>query len=445
LGLGHAVIADVLTDSLVRAGWEVRTLDCMSLLGPVAGKVGERVFRRLTDLPGLYDGLHFAHFRPGSRLATRIDRSATKRLVPALRRELERSPADLVISVFATGASAVAKLDPDAAPRHRVVLCTDVSVYRFWVWDPLDLYLVTSPAAAASVRRYVPRAHVAVVPPPVRPDFYLAPSQEDARRPLGIPPEAPCVLSMGGGWGLGPLEETARALAAAGVHVLAVAGHNRSLERRLRTLADAVPNLRVYGFTDRVPQLMAAADLVLTTPGATTCSEARVMGRNLVLFDVVPGHGRDNLQHELELGGADVCDPEPSRLTECVLAALDRVERPLPTVIRPRGEWDRAFTAALASIGLDAAAVPVTAPGAGGADRAGGAHAVVSTGDTPLDREPAPTVSTRRASTTARSKRRVGSANGTAAEHRPEQVPSAAAERRPPSRINDADDESERT
>ena len=66
-----------------------------------------------------------------------------------------------------------------------------------------------------------------------------------------------------------------------------------------------------FGFTDRVPELMAAADLVVALPGATTCSEARVVGRQLLLLDVMPGHGRDNLLHELELGGAHVCLPTP--------------------------------------------------------------------------------------------------------------------------------------
>ena len=59
----------------------------------------------------------------------------------------------------------------------------------------------------------------------------------------------------------------------------------------------------MFGFTDRIPELMAAADLVITSSG-DTCAEARAVGRPLLLLDLVPGHGRDNLQHELELGDA---------------------------------------------------------------------------------------------------------------------------------------------
>ena len=107
------------------------------------------------------------------------------------------------------------------------MLCTDVAVHRMWVAEGTDLFLVTSPAAAASVRRYLPRAAVAVVPPPVRSAFYAAPAQEQARAALGVPPAEFCVLVIDSGWGFGPLAESVAALAEAGVHVLAVAGRDQ--------------------------------------------------------------------------------------------------------------------------------------------------------------------------------------------------------------------------
>lgn len=386
LGMGHEVISEVVTESLARLGWESRTLDCMGALGQRAGRAGDWVFRRLTAMPGLYDGLHFAHLRPGSRLAGAMDRAATSRLVPALRAELGREPADLLIAVFATGASAAAKLAGPIRGCPTVVLCTDAGPHSLWVHDGIDLFLVTSAAAAASVHRYVPRARVCVVPPPVRPAFYRTLSQAAARSSLGVPADARCVLLMGGGWGLGPLENAARELAGAGVHVLAVAGRNRQLAARLETLARGASRVHPFGFTGRIAELMIACDVVVTLPGATTCAEARVVGRRLVILDAMPGHGRENLQHELELGGADVSNPRASALTATVLAALDLAGTPgaldragSPAALggagppasaggRSAGEWDRAFAAALASAGIELPAGPAAGQ-AGPADR----------------------------------------------------------------------------
>jgi processive 1,2-diacylglycerol beta-glucosyltransferase len=350
LGLGHEMMARCCGGLLARSGWRTRRLDSMSLLGPWRGGAGEQVFRRLVAIPALYDGLHFAHLRTGSRLAERMDRASTARLVPALRAELDRQPADLVLSVFATGASAAARLKAEMPELRTVVLCTDVAVHRLWTAPGTDLFLVTSAAAAECVRRYQPRAPVAVVPPPVRPEFYAAPSQPQARTALGIPSDAFTVLVIDSGWGFGPLAGAVSQLAAAGVHVLAVAGRDRRIERRLRELAAGEPRITPFGFTDRVPELMAAADVILALPGANTCAEARVVGRHLLLLDVMPGHGRDNLLHELELGRAHACVATADGVTASALALRDAAVRPATA---PAPRWEPAYVAALQQIGLD--------------------------------------------------------------------------------------------
>ena len=188
---------------------------------------------------------------------------------------------------------------------------TDSFAYGMWAHEGTDLFLVTSELAAASIRSYYPEARVAVVEAPVRPGFYGAPSQADARATLGVPPDARCILIMSGAWGIGPLDDVARALADEGWWVLAVSGTNARLGARLATVARQYRSVIPFGFTDRIPELMAASDVVLTSSG-DTCREARAIGRRLVLLDVVPGHGRENLMHELELGDAAVCLPTPA-------------------------------------------------------------------------------------------------------------------------------------
>jgi len=325
----------------------------MSLLGPWSALAGERVFGHLVAVPALYDGLHFAHLRPGSSVASALDRWAARRVVPALRADLEHEPADLVLSIFATGAAAAARLKAEAPARRTVVLCPDVAAHRLWVSEGTDLFLVTSAAAAASVRRFLPRAHVAVIPTPVRAAFYAAPERHQARAAFGIPLDAPCVLAIDSGWGFGRAADSVERLARAGVHVLAVAGRRPGLERDFRSLAVGLHSVHPFGFSDRVPELMAAADIVIALPGASTCAEARVVGRPLLLVDVMPGHGRDNLLHELELGGAEVCGPTPADVAAAALALLDTVPRPAGRNSDRRTRWEPAFEDAFGHIGLE--------------------------------------------------------------------------------------------
>jgi len=350
IGMGHDALASACGTALAAQGFTTQTLDAMRLLGRRGGSAGEAVFRTMLSVPGLFDAFHFAALRPGSRLALLADAASSRQVVPRLRAYLDEHPADLVISVFSTGAAAVSRLAERYPAMSHVVFCTDVTPHRLWVHQNVDLYLVTSAVAEAAVRRFEPDARVLVLSAPVRPAFYRPSAQAAARAELGVPSEEPCVLLMSGAWGLGPVAAAAEALGDAGVHVLAVAGRNARLERKLAAAAARQPRIRAFGFTDAVPALMAAADLVITSSG-DTCTEARVVGRPLLLLDVVQGHGRDNLQHELELGNAAVTSPGTADVLRSTLAALDRAKPPSTGPTASPAAFAEAFAAALATIG----------------------------------------------------------------------------------------------
>ncbi len=337
--MGHDVMADAFATSLGTRGWSTETLDAMALLGGTGHRLGEAVFRTLLGIPGTFDALHFHALRGGNRLAGFLDDQAARRIAPRLSSVLRDSPASLVVSVFATAASAMSRVRADGVDARTVTFCTDVNPHRLWVHPNTDVYLVPSPTSAAFLRRFEPEARVLVVPAPVRSTFYDAPSRAGARSSLGIPADARVALLMTGSWGLGPLAAVAQSLAAAGVHVLAVAGRRASLETELRAAAVTQPRIVPFGFTDKVPELMAACDVVVTTSG-DTCSEARVIGRRMVLLDIVAGHGRENVQHELELGDAVVASTPPDLLVRSVLRQLATGSDPAPQ--DRRKAWEEA-------------------------------------------------------------------------------------------------------
>lgn len=324
LGSGHDASAGRLGEPLGALGWSVRTVDTMSLLGRPGGAAGEAVFRQLISLGGVYDALHYAHLRTGSRLALAIDRVAVARVLPALRRNLHPEET-LLVATFPTGASAATRIARERPGNRTVVICTDSVVHRLWVHPGTDLFIVTSPAAAASLRRYQPRAKVAVVRMPLDEQFRRPPTREEARTALGLPQDTGCVLLLGGGWGIGPIYELSVELGRRGLHVLAVAGRNRRLYRRLTALAERSPTVHPFPFTGQMATMMAAADVVATAPGAASCGETRAVGRPLVLLDVLPGHGREAIDHELERGAAAVGGPDPAKAAAVVLAVLDEL------------------------------------------------------------------------------------------------------------------------
>jgi len=345
ISTGHQTAAIACATTLEALGWRTHTFDEMRPSGPGLRPASATV-RTVLAIPGLYDGIHYAALRTGGRLAARADSAIRLRLARRLRAYLDQNPAELAISISPAGASAVSAVAARYPSMRHIVFCTDASPHRLWIQPHVDLYLVISAAAEPSVQRFQPQARVCLLPPPVRAEFYRPPAQRSARAGLGVPEQGRCVLLIGGSRGRGPLAEIADSLARAELTVLAVAGFNARLERRLRAAAGSRPGVQVFGFTDRMPELMAAADLVITSPGAT-CMEARTVGRPLLLLDLIQGHGRDNLQHELELGDAAVTSKNPTDVARSALAFLDRIKPVAAGPTRSLADWEDQFRMAL--------------------------------------------------------------------------------------------------
>ena len=363
-GAGHDTLAEACAAALLPYGVESRIVDCMPMLGGGASAVGNWVFRRLLSVTPLYDGFHFSQLRGNGALGRFMDRAAVRAMFPKLAEEVDRYRPDLIVSVFATGASAAVHLKESRPDLATVVFMTDSFAYGMWAHEGTDLFLVTSELAAASIRSYHPDARVGVVEAPVRPGFYEAPSREDARASLGIPLDARCILLMSGAWGIGPLDEVAGALAAEGYWVLAVSGTNARLGARLAAVARQQRSVIAFGYTDRIPELMSASDVVLTSSG-DTCREARAMGRRMVLLDVVPGHGRENLMHELELGDAAVCLPTPASVVGNVRRLLSNRDW---APARAATGWGEGFVDELMGAGVELRRDRAIGRGYGGRD-----------------------------------------------------------------------------
>ncbi|HEY1488444.1 MAG TPA: hypothetical protein VGF84_20205 [Micromonosporaceae bacterium] len=354
IGAGHDTVAEACSEALVGTGVSTTILDCMALMGGWPQRVGDFVFKQMLSHPPLFDAFHFSQLRGGSRLAGAMERGAASRLVPTLGECLSPT-GGLLLSVFATGSGAAGRLRARYPAWRTAAVCTDAAAHRMWVQEGVERYIVCSPGAAGTVREYDANADVVELPPPVRAAFFDAPEQSVAQQRLDLDAEKPTVLLTGGGWGRGPITEYSVALADGGYQVLVVAGSNARLAAETRAAAERRPPgspgaIVSYGYVEQMNTLMAAAHVVVTTPGQT-CHEARVVGRPMVLLDAVPGHGRENLLIELASGGAVASLPDPIRVVNAVDAVLDHdVATPTGWPIRDAADWRKRFVAAVADL-----------------------------------------------------------------------------------------------
>jgi 1,2-diacylglycerol 3-beta-galactosyltransferase len=145
----------------------------------------------------------------------------------------------------------------------------------------MDRVLVATDHAEAQARALgVPAPHVVRTSGMVmHPRFYQgerAAARARVRLEMGIPAEAFTVMILFGGKGSAEIEPLAQALLrGTDWHVVAVCGDNPRLHRCLLGLREQEPDrLHALAFTDRVPELLCASDVLVSKPGPGSLAEA---------------------------------------------------------------------------------------------------------------------------------------------------------------------------
>ncbi len=228
---------------------------------------------------------------------------------------------------------------------------TDYQTEPPWVQPEIDFYCVGSDEAKMQLIGWGVSPHrVITAGIPVDPAFALRFEAGEVTRALGLDQRRPVILVMGGGMGPVPLDEIVRSLEICRqpLQVVAVAGHDHSMKQRLEALRGRVAlDLHVFGWSDSIPELMSAANLLVTKPGGLTTAEALAAGVPVVLTHPIPGPEERHVNYLEKLG---VCMAaknlsDLSRIVVQLLAEPRRLEalaRRAREVARP----DSAFTVA---------------------------------------------------------------------------------------------------
>lgn len=360
VGAGHARAAKAVAQALA---WEspsakVEVVDALELARPLFRRLyGDGYLKLVEKAPSLFGMLYEATDRAprgrayGDRLRGLVQRWGARDLLALL----ERPDWDCVVHTHFLGPELAAALrGAGRMDAPQVVAVTDFDAHRLWAHAGVDAYCVASAQAAASLRAHgADPASVAVTGIPVDLAFASPVARSSARALFGLSDAYPVVLQASGGHGVGPVEEITRALLASTIpsELVVVCGRNEEARRRLAALkAPPRHRLRVLGYTDRMRDLMAAADLLVTKPGGLTVSEALANALPMALINPIPGQETRNADWLLE-GGAAVKAVSPAALTgkiETLLSAerrLAEMRRRAKSLGRPQSAFAVARTA----------------------------------------------------------------------------------------------------
>jgi processive 1,2-diacylglycerol beta-glucosyltransferase len=148
--------------------------------------------------------------------------------------------------------------------------------WRGWTSPYIDQYFVSTDETLQAVTATgIPAWRIARVSMPVRRTFVPATMSEirTLRDSLKVD-DSSIILINGGARGGGPLFEIYKSVqrAAPGANVLVVCGKNHRLRMRIETMRHS--RTRAFGFLADIHRYVAAADIVVTKPGALSTYEA---------------------------------------------------------------------------------------------------------------------------------------------------------------------------
>ena len=315
VGAGHVTVARNLT-ALLRRRDEVSEVGLRTDLDVVGARLGRFLTRgfelHLERIGWTYElayRVFYEHARP-RRLAHLALAVLGSR---GLRRTIAKFGADVVAVEYPVLSAALGELR--ARDRLPVPVCSSISDpagLHYWAHPGIDLHLLSWPEAVDEVERIAGPGRAATVRPLVDGRFLAPPSRSQARAALGLPAELPVIVVSGGGWGMGDLAGAARTAldTVPDAIVVCLSGRNDGVRHQLERRFAAHSRVQMLGFTDLMPELMSAADVLVHTTGGTTALEARLVGCPLINFGTGVAHVRN---HARALAARGLAEWAPTR------------------------------------------------------------------------------------------------------------------------------------
>ena len=312
----------------------------------------------LRFIPDLYDRIY--KFADGRKVGVSARFLSSALMYLPFARLLDEFNPDIVICThpFPEAAASLWKFLHAKSARNFLLaaVLTDYSLHEIWIFEEVDAYFVATPEMKRKLAAHCRTGQkIFATGIPIGAEFGAIKKSPANKRTT--------ILIMGGGLGLGSIEETLLELNRIDkpLRIVVVAGQNEQLLARLKRFR-SLHELEICGYVADVHRLMAAADLLITKPGALTMTEAFAAGLPLILHAPIPGPEALNAAYATAHGAAiAVGDKKISAVVSELLnepARLDKMRRCAKKIARPLAATEIArqvtFTACRVSSKLSA-------------------------------------------------------------------------------------------
>lgn len=328
-GMGHYAVAQTLVQEVEHAFPSARIVT-QDIFEYVLADGADRMYNAYTLLVNRGRALYNLFYRSTQRSTHSGDPLLVRLCLGRMDDLVQTLEPDVILSTLPFCSQLMSMYKRKTGSRIPLLTCvTDVTTHADWVSPGTDVYFVaTEETREGLIRLGVPRSSLYVTGIPVQEAFHklIRRPREDERE----------LLLMGGGLGLLPKEKTFyRELDALnGVHTTVLTGRNANLFDKLYGQYE---HIDVVGYTHKVPEYMAKADLVVTKPGGITLFETIHAELPILAFTPALEQERQNASFIQNRQLGEVLRGHPS---QCV-AEIDRMLQDERALRQMRGNMCR--------------------------------------------------------------------------------------------------------
>ncbi len=266
---------------------------------PAMGSVATAVLRDNSAfmfrwVPWLFDLQYrlFMDFPPTRWLASRMLTRFSKR---GLLRLIRAHEPDIVVSTYPGTTQVLGELRRTGeldVPCYSSI--TDIAGLRYWAHPGIDLHFISHPESQAEVERIAGPGSVRWAKPPTAQAVLEPRSRAQARAALGLSRDCELIAVSGGGWGVGDVAGAVEVALATrpDAQILCLCGRNQQLRERVAARFAGEARVRVMGFTNRMGDVLASADVLIHSSVGLTVLEALIRGCPVISYGFGYGHVR---------------------------------------------------------------------------------------------------------------------------------------------------------
>lgn len=317
-GLGHNQVANTLKHELALQGYEVTIIEPFKEKnGYLDGFVSDGYKVLATHAPKMYGRIYSISNK--SMMNKSISRYTRHILETRLEEIIDRYEPELIICTHALFVKLISYMKRMKSFKGRILsVITDYIPHEFYVSQEVDAYLVGSKYTKASLElKGIPGDRIHVLGIPIKRAFLEC--QNDFKKSYKF-----TILLMGGSMGVVGIKKAFKKLLSSPymTKIYVVCGNNRNLKKSLEKYESNIHEVEIFGFTDKIPQLMEVSDVIITKPGGLTVTESLAKNIPMIIPYYIPGQEQENAEILIEAGAAIYVESS-KRLLNTVVAMIE--------------------------------------------------------------------------------------------------------------------------